>query len=206
MKPMYELIDEQVYVPIGCDPWNRDHCHQECPCSPCPPGPNSEVGDGKVVIKQNGVEKGSFTLNQNNDVEIDLSGSNGGGGDGGGGDVVTPKTLYFGHKGEDINDPPNVTEEDILNFYSRQFTNVSDVDIPFPAYTSSSGYGSWGFIAIPKDALTSEANDIIYDIGNQFASASFKDLAYNLTVNNLAYKVFIIRQRIKDATTFIVKQ
>lgn len=45
MKPTYEIIDDNVYVPIGCDHWDLHHCR--CCCSPCgyKPGGNGKPED-----------------------------------------------------------------------------------------------------------------------------------------------------------------
>jgi hypothetical protein len=198
MKPMYEIIDDTIYAPIGCDPWNRDNCHQQCPCAPGEDEDDvkkEDIGNGKVVITINGKERGAFTLNQKGDTVIDLS------------DEPLPShVLYYGHKGEAV-EMPKITSEDILSFDPLEFINIEDVLIPMPKYKGTTGRGAWGFIAIPKAVIRSPENNIIYDVDNQFSPASSEEYSFdNIKVNNSLYKVFITGVPIIDATTFIVKQ
>jgi hypothetical protein len=73
MKPMYELIDNTVYVPVGCDPWNHTHCHDDCHSCGKPNKPSTgDANDAKITLKQGNVELGSFTLNQDKDQVITI--------------------------------------------------------------------------------------------------------------------------------------
>lgn len=88
------------------------------------------VNNGKLIIKQGGVEKGSFTANQSGNVEIDLE-------SGGGAYYITYTAIHMFYSGA----VDTVDGDPIEDFFCKLW--ISPLCTTSDAFTTGSDFLSW---------------------------------------------------------------